>query len=60
MVVKTKSPRYIARKLMRHWVSIFGAPVRIIHDQGGEFERDSVAFLEELSVDTEVTSSLAS
>ena len=44
---------------MRHWVSIFGPPHCIIHDQGGEFEQDFVEFLEDLSIHTEVTGSHA-
>jgi len=49
VLLKSKTPRLVARKLMRHWISVFGPPKKIIHDQGGEFERDVVAFLEELS-----------
>jgi hypothetical protein len=60
VLLRTKAPRYVARKIMRHWISIFGAPVRIIHDQGGEFEKDVVCMMEELSIDAEVTASHAS
>ena len=33
-VVKTKQPCYIARKLMRNWITLFGAPCRLIHHKG--------------------------
>jgi hypothetical protein len=58
-VIKSKSPRYVARKVMRHWISQFGAPLKIVHDQGAEFERDFVAYLEDLSIHAEVTGSYA-
>jgi len=59
VLLRTKSPKYVARKLVRHWFSIFGPPVRVVHDQGGEFERDFVAYMEDLSIATEVTASHA-
>ena len=60
VLLRTKAPRYVARKIMRHWISLFGAPLRIIHDQGGEFEKDVVNMMEELSIEAEVTASHAS
>ena len=55
VLLKTKTPRYVAKKILRHWISTFGAPLHLVHDQGPEFERDVVALLEDMSINTEVT-----
>ena len=54
-MLKTRRSEYVASKWVRHWLSQFGAPARITHDQGGEFEKGFVAMLEEYSLPTTVT-----
>ena len=55
VLLKTKTPRYVAKKILRHWISVFGAPQAAVHDQGPEFERDVVGLMEDMSISTEVT-----
>ena len=50
VLLKTKTPRYVAKKILRHWISVFGAPQAAVHDQGPEFERDVVALMEDMSI----------
>ena len=45
----------LRKKILRHWISTFGAPLHLVHDQGPECERDVVALLEDMSISTEVT-----
>ena len=58
-VLKTKTARYVARKFLRHWVSQFGPPLHVVHDQGGEFEREFAQYLEDMSISADVTGSHA-
>ena len=40
VLLKTRQPAYVAKKFIKHWIAPFGRPVRIVMDQGGEFERE--------------------
>lgn len=55
VMLKTRQSGYVASKWFRRWVSQFGPPGKIAHDQGGEFEAGFTALLEELSVPSTVT-----
>ena len=58
-MVKTRKSEYCATKWHKHWVAHYGAPQKVSHDQGGEFERGFTALLEDLSVASTVTGSHA-
>ena len=58
-MVKTRQSGYCATKWHKHWVAHYGAPQRVWHDQGGEFEQGFAALLEDLSVASTVTGSHA-
>ena len=59
VMVKTKQSQYVARKFFRHWVSIYGPPAKITMDQGGEFEKTFLLYLEQMSIPTDITASHA-
>ena len=58
-LLKTRRSEYCATKWHKHWVSHYGTPQKIWHDQGGEFEKGFTALLEDLSVASTVTGSHA-
>nr|XP_039264060.1 uncharacterized protein LOC120339893 [Styela clava] len=39
-LIHSKSPKIIIQKFLQFWVSIFGAPRRVISDNGGEFNNE--------------------
>lgn len=55
VLIKTRRSDYVAHKFLRHWVMLYGAPGRVTHDQGGEFEQSFVALLEQMAVPSTVT-----
>ena len=55
VMLKSKRSDYVAQKFFRHWVSIYGAPGKITHDQGGEFERTFALYLEQMAIPSDVT-----
>ena len=58
-MVKTCRSDYIASKFLKRWILFYGAPRRIVHDQGGEFEGAFIAMLEQFSISTAVTAAHA-
>ena len=36
-IIKSKSPEVIVRDVFKYWISVFGAPEKILSDNGGEF-----------------------
>ena len=36
--LKNRSPKHVATKIVDLWITHYGAPEQLIHDQGGEFE----------------------
>ena len=54
-MIKTRRADYIASKVLRKWIMVYGAPECIVHDQGGEFEGAFVSLLEQFSVSSKVT-----
>lgn len=54
-LLKTRRSDYVAAKFFRHWIQPFGAPERIWHDQGGEFELSFVQLLEQMAIPSTVT-----
>ena len=55
VLIKTRRSDYVAQKFFRHWVMLYGAPGRVTHDQGGEFEQSFVAMLEQMAIPSTVT-----
>ena len=46
VLLKNRQAAHCARKLLRHWVSLYGAPQEVVLDQGGEFDGEFVGWLE--------------
>ena len=59
VMIKTKQSQYVAHKFFRHWISIYGPPAKITMDQGGEFEKTFLLYLEQMSIPTDITASHA-
>ena len=59
VMLKTRKSEYVATKWLKQWVSTFGTPAKLTHDQGGEFEKGFTAMLEDLSLPSVVTGSHA-
>ena len=59
VMLKTRKSEYVASKWHRHWIANYGAPGKLTHDQGGEFEKGFTALLEDLSMPSVVTGSHA-
>ena len=53
-LVGTRDSDHVGRKFLTCWVSMFGIPTQIIHDQGGEFEAGFIAVLEQHSIASKV------
>ena len=59
VMIKTRRSDYVAGKFMRHWVMLYGVPVKITHDQGGEFEQTFTATLEQFAITSDVAAAHA-
>ena len=57
--VKSKRPDVTWTKLLRHWILPFGVPLRVVHDGGGEFEREFGQELEDMGTQLLGTSALS-
>ena len=58
-LLKTRRSDYTARKFFKRWVTVYGPPKAVTHDQGGEFELAWVQMMEDLAIPTDVTSAHA-
>ena len=38
VVIHSKGKEVVVKNIMLHWIAIFGAPVRCLSDNGGEFD----------------------
>lgn len=54
-MIKTRRGDYVASKVLRKWIQVYGAPETLVYDQGGEFEGAFVNLLEQFSVGSKVT-----
>ena len=59
VLLRNRHPEHVAKKFLNHWISIFGTPVEITLDQGGEWEAEFLMMLEQHSVATRFTGSHA-
>ena len=59
VLLKTRKASYVAQKFIKHWISNFGRPQRIVMDQGGEFEREWILMLEQYGIHSTTTGSHA-
>ena len=41
-VISNKKPEMVVRAIFTKWISIFGAPTHILHDNGGEFVNETM------------------
>ena len=58
-LLRCREPNHVAGKLMTGWIAIYGVPVNLVCDQGGEFESDFIAMLEQHGIASKVTGSHA-
>ena len=58
VVVKNKKKETITDNILMHWISKFGAPNRILTDNGGEFNNEDMLDMSE-NLNTEVTTTAA-
>lgn len=58
-LLKTPRSDYVARKFFRRWISVYGPPKMVVHDQGGEFELSWNQLMEDLAIPTTVTAAHA-
>ena len=58
-LLRCREPHHVASKLMTGWIAIYGVPVNLVCDQGGEFESDFIAVLEQHGIASKVTGSHA-
>ena len=58
-LLRCREPAHVAGKFMNGWLAIFGVPVAVVLDQGGEFETEFIALLEAHSIASKVTGSYA-
>ena len=56
-LLRNRTPEHTARKFLSGWVAIHGTPRQIVLDQGGEFESDFVATLEQHAIHSKITGS---
>ena len=59
ILLRNRHPEHVAKKFINHWISIFGTPVEITLDQGGEWEAEFIMMLEQHSIATRFTGSHA-
>ena len=58
-LLKTRRSEYTAKKFLKRWVTVYGPPKAVTHDQGGEFELAWIQLMEDLAIPTDVTSAHA-
>ena len=58
-LLRCREPAHVAGKFMSGWIALFGVPVAVVLDQGGEFETEFIALFEAHSVASKVTGSHA-
>ena len=52
VVIKSKQSNIIIQFFLKHWISIFGTPVSVFSDNGGEFaSKDFVDFCENFNIE---------
>ncbi len=50
-IIKTKEPQAVIQCLLRDWISKYGVPKAILHDNGGEFVNEKLlTFLDRLNI----------
>ena len=59
VLIENRRPRHVVRELIEAWIRHYGAPRKLIFDQGGEFEGHFNEKWDELGIDASVTASHA-
>jgi hypothetical protein len=55
VLLRSRAPHHVARKLARHWCSLHGSPELLVIDQGGEFDGEFVGWLEAHGIHSKTT-----
>ncbi|CAE7228738.1 RE1, partial [Symbiodinium sp. CCMP2456] len=58
-LLRNRNSDHVGRKFLNCWISVFGIPTMVVHDQGGEFEAGFVAVLESHGIASKVTGARA-
>ena len=58
-LLRNRSAKHVAKKLLSEWFKHYGAPDTLILDQGGEFEGIFIALLEQYGIDSKTTAANA-
>ena len=59
VLLRNREPAHVSKKLLAHWISIFGVPKEITLDQGGEWEAEFLLAMEQHAIATRFTGSHA-
>ena len=57
VLLRNRAAEHVARKCLRHWISLYGSPQTIVLDQGGEFDGYFTGFLEQHGIFSKVSGS---
>ena len=56
VVIKSKQSNIIIQNFLKHWISIFGTPISVFSDNGGEFvSKDFIDFCENFNIKIKTT-----
>ena len=56
VVIKSKQSNVIIQNFLKHWISIFGTPISVFSDNGGEFvSKDFIDFCENFNIKIKTT-----
>ena len=55
VLLRNRKADHVARKMARHWCSIYGIPETVVIDQGGEFDGLFIAWLETHGIHSKIT-----
>ena len=56
VVIKSKQSNVIIQNFLEHWISIFGTPISVFSDNGGEFvSKDFIDFCENFNIKIKTT-----
>ena len=59
VLLRNREPAHVSKKLLSHWIAVFGVPKEITLDQGGEWEAEFLLAMEQNAIATRFTGSHA-
>eukprot|EP00435_Cladocopium_sp_Y103_P070035 s255_g34.t1 len=55
ILLRNRNAEHVAKKMARHWCSIYGIPETLILDQGGEFDGEFIGWMESHGIHSKVS-----